>query len=94
MIKNTLLTLAVVFIGCPLLAQSNYKTMIDDPSINFYDVCAAADLYFETHDKGKGSGWVGYQRWKAENESKYFPSGDRSQADPRFAEKQYQKFVK
>jgi hypothetical protein len=45
-------------------SQSNYKEMMQDMSINFYDVCAAAELYFETHPKGKGSGWKGYQRWK------------------------------
>jgi len=67
--------------------------MMKDMSVNFYDVCAAADQYFETHDRGKGSGWKGYQRWKAENESKYYPSGDRSNVDPYFASKAYTTFV-
>lgn len=75
-------------------AQSNYKHMMQDMSVNFYEVCAAADAYFETHDKGKGSGWKGYQRWRSENESKYYPSGDRSQSDPLFAAHAYQDFIK
>lgn len=67
--------------------------MMDDPNVNFYDVVEAAEKYFETHDKGKGSGWKGYQRWKAENESKYYPSGDRSNVDPNFAQNAFKKFL-
>ncbi|MEZ4917717.1 MAG: GEVED domain-containing protein [Saprospiraceae bacterium] len=70
-----------------------YKEMMNDPSINFYDVVDAAEQYFETHPKGKGSGWKGYQRWKNENEYKYYPSGDRSNVDPYFAAHQYQNFI-
>ena len=67
--------------------------MMNDPSYNFYDVCEAADIYFQTHDKGKGSGWKPYQRWKAENESKYYPSGDRSTSISNFAAERYQSFL-
>lgn len=63
--------------------------MMDDPSINFYDVVDAAEEYFETHPKGKGSGWKPYQRWKAENESKYYPDGDRSQISPYYVSEAY-----
>lgn len=75
-------------------AQSNYKEMMNDPSVNFYDVVEAAENYFKTHDTGKGSGYKGYQRWKAENEGKYYPSGDRSNVDPYLVTKAYQKFLK
>lgn len=68
--------------------------MMNDMSVNFYDVVEEAEKYFQSHDKGKGSGWKGYQRWKAENESKYYPTGDRSKVDPYFATKAFQKFVK
>mgnify|MGYP003883515775 CR=1 FL=1 len=70
-----------------------YKQMMYDYSVNFYDVVAAAEAYFEDRDKGKGSGWKGYQRWKWENEAKYYPSGDRSNVDHRLPEKAYRKFV-
>ncbi len=47
----------------------DWKTMMYDPSYNFYEVCAEADLYFETIDKeAKGSGWKPYQRWSSEEE--------------------------
>lgn len=69
--------------------------MMYDNSYNFYQVCKAADTYFETHDPNvKGSGWMMYQRWKYLNESKYAPSGDRSQTDPLFAQNQYELFLK
>ncbi len=88
------LTVFVLFVSLSLFSfsQSNYKEMMKDMSINFYDVCAAADLYFETHEKGKGSGWKGYQRWKHENEYKYYPSGDRSNVDPYFVKNQFEQF--
>ncbi len=63
-----------------------------DPQYNFYEVVNAAEKYFENHEKGKGSGWKPYQRWKAENEGKYYPSGDRSKVDPLFVENAYLKF--
>tara|TARA_R110002072_G_scaffold200416_6_gene358166 strand:- start:2437 stop:5253 length:2817 start_codon:yes stop_codon:yes gene_type:complete len=72
----------------------SYKQMMEDLQYNFYEVVEAAESYFATHEKGKGSGWTPYQRWKAENEPKYFPSGDRSGIDPLFAEKAYLNFLK
>ncbi len=74
-------------------SQKTYKFMMGDPSYNFYDVCKEADRYFSENGKGKGSGYKGYQRWKNENESKYAPSGDRSNVDPRFVEIAYRKFL-
>lgn len=72
-----------------------YKTLIANPSINFYEVCESAEEHFKTIDKTvKGSGWKGYQRWKHANEAKYFPSGDRSQEDPQFVAKEYAKILK
>ena len=66
--------------------------MMNDNSINFYDVCKEAERYFETHDKGKGSGWKGYQRWKNANEYKFYPDGDRSNIDPFFVENAFKAF--
>ncbi|GAB5417397.1 MAG: T9SS type A sorting domain-containing protein [Crocinitomicaceae bacterium] len=68
--------------------------MAQDPQVNFYDVVAEAEAYFDTIDiHAKGSGWKGYQRWLWENEKKYYPTGDRSQIDPYFAENAYKEFV-
>ncbi len=90
---------SIVFVLCYLATSfawsQDWKSMMDDPQYNFYEVCAAADKYFETHDPNvKGSGWMGYQRWRAENESKYAPSGERHNVNPRFAEIEFQKFLK
>ena len=86
----------LLFLGLSIqaIAQSSYKEMMTDPSFNFYDVIEAAETYFETHEKGKGSGYKGYQRWKAENEGKYFPSGNRSNVDPFLVKKAYQKILR
>ena len=91
-IKTILLSLAILSYSLTF-AQKQYKQSMNDMNVNFYDVVKEADQYFQTHDKGKGSGWKGYQRWKAENESKYFPSGDRSNVDPDFSSKAYKKFL-
>jgi len=65
-----------------------------DNSINFYDVCEAADQYFEINDKNiKGSGWKQYQRWKNANEYKYYPTGERSNVDPYFSANTYNEFL-
>ena len=85
-------TLLILSISISVNAQ-DYRDMMYDNSYNFYDVCDAADAYFETHSKGKGSGYKEYQRWKAENESKYYPDGDRSDSSPLFAWLQYNEFV-
>ena len=74
--------------------SQEYKEMMQDNSINFYQVCKEADTYFKTHDKGKGSGWKGYQRWRNENESKYAPSGVRNDHDPLFVSKSYKNILK
>lgn len=66
--------------------------MINDPSINVYEVVAEAESYFQNIDKNaKGSGWKAYNRWLYENEPKFYPSGDRSNVDPYFVSKEYLK---
>jgi len=89
----SLITIGLTFLSSTANAQK-YKSMMYDNSVNFYDVCKAADKYFETHKKGKGSGWKGYQRWSADNEFKFYPSGDRNNIDPYFTKKQYDGFLK
>ena len=47
--------------------------MINDPSINVYEVVAEAESYFQNIDKNaKGSGWKAYNRWLYENEPKFY----------------------
>ncbi|MFT5722910.1 MAG: photosystem II stability/assembly factor-like uncharacterized protein [Bacteroidia bacterium] len=67
-----------------------YKYLMDDVAYNFYEVVDSAEAYFDIHGTGKGSGWKGYQRWKNENESKFYPTGDRKQAYYSGAQHSYQ----
>jgi len=90
--KYNILLLSVL-LSVSTFAQKEYKILMSDVSVNFYDVCKSADNYFETHEKSKGSGWKGYQRWKNANEYKYYPSGDRNNIDPFFVKNAYVNFT-
>ncbi len=92
--KNLTLLILALFIIISANSQRQYKAMMDDMSVNFYEVCTAADTYFATHSKGKGSGWKGFQRWKVANESKFYPSGKRDNVDHFIAEHSYEAFIK
>lgn len=91
---KTLFAFLVLVCTSSVFGQRSYKQLMNDPSVSFYEVCEAADTYFETVDKDKkGSGWKGYQRWKAQHESHFYPSGDRSSVDPHFVSKSYKKIL-
>ncbi|MFA5417038.1 MAG: PKD domain-containing protein [Bacteroidales bacterium] len=51
--------------------------MMQDPGVNFYDVQQEANLWFESHKKGKGSGYKQFKRWEYLTEQRVYPSGDR-----------------
>ena len=92
--KNILLLIVLSIFINSAYSQKKYKQMMQDNSINFYDVVIEAENYFKTHDKNiKGSGWKGYSRWKNANEYKYYPSGKRDNIDPFFTENAYQSFL-
>lgn len=65
---------------------------MDDNTYNFYDVVDSANAYFATHPTGKGSGYKDFQRWKNENESKFYPTGNRLDADYNGAITTYMEF--
>ncbi|MFT5512804.1 MAG: photosystem II stability/assembly factor-like uncharacterized protein, partial [Bacteroidia bacterium] len=86
--------LFIIFVSISVLGFSqdkSYKYMMDDINYNFYEVVDSSEAYFATHGTGKGSGWKGYQRWKNENESKFYPSGNRLDAYFDGAQRSYQK---
>ncbi len=94
--KTTFLVLFSTFYATLLLQNESfsqqtisYQEMIDDNSYNFYEVVKAAEQYFDENGRGKGSGFKHYERWKSENESKYAPSGERSNVDHYLAYKEY-----
>jgi hypothetical protein len=90
--NKIILLLAIVFVSFNSSAQKTYKHMMNNNSINFYEVCKEAEKYFEKHEKGKGSGWKGYQRWRNANEYKYYPDGVRANVDPYFVENAFKVF--
>ncbi|MBK9246673.1 MAG: hypothetical protein IPM69_00800 [Ignavibacteria bacterium] len=87
-----ILLTAVIFYSGNLQAQL-YKQMMNDPNVNFYDVVKEADRYFENRDKGKGTGWAPYQRWKFANEGRFYPSGVRNQSSPFFAQESFSAII-
>jgi len=53
-----------------------YKRMMSDTSVtNFYDIQHEFNQYFESRDKGRGSGWVQFKRWETMMEPAVFPDG-------------------
>jgi PKD repeat protein len=55
----------------------SWVEMMKDQTVNFYDVQKEANNYFETHPKGKGSGWKQYKRWEYFTKQRVYPTGDR-----------------
>lgn len=51
--------------------------MMNDPTINFYDVQEAFNEYFSDKPKGKGTGWKQFKRWEWFMEQRVYPSGER-----------------
>lgn len=51
--------------------------MMQDHSVNFYDVQKAFNIYFKDRKTGKGSGWKQFKRWEYYMESRVYPGGNR-----------------
>ena len=91
--KLVLSLLFIVFFQYISYGQK-YKDMMNDNTINFYDVLDEADLYFKTIDKNaKKSGFKQFMRWVVSNEYKYYPSGNRLLVNPEFSLEAYQKNI-
>ncbi len=59
-------------------AQSpSYVEMMNDPSVNFYDVVDAFNQHWEGKSVEKGRGWKQFKRWEAFMEPRVYPSGNR-----------------
>ena len=65
-----------------------------DPNVNVNEVVRVADAWFETHPKGKGSGYKGYQRWLILNQNAFGIDGDRRSVDPYLYLETFQKLAK
>ena len=94
--KYVKLSFGLLFLLTTLISsaqQASYKEMMNDTKYNFYDVVKAANTYFDEHGKGEGSGWKGFERWRNENESKFYPTGIRSDVDFYLPVKQYKEIA-
>ncbi len=89
--KNRFSLLLGLFLASTIAYGQAFKAKYYDYSFNFYEICAEAEAYFTTQGKEEGSGHKGFERWKNSNENKFAPSGDRSNVDPYFVEKAWQK---
>lgn len=92
--KSLKITLFILLLFTFKGQAQKYKDMMEDYSINFYDVVKEAESYFKTINKDvKGSGYKNFMRWHSSNEYKYYPSGDRASVDHGFPERAYQKYL-
>jgi photosystem II stability/assembly factor-like uncharacterized protein len=93
MFHCTRILLLVMLAALPagLFAQP-FRTMLYDNRINVNEVIRVADAYFAEVGTGKGTGYKGFQRWRYEYERRFYPSGDRSQFNPRQAWTAYRAF--
>ena len=55
----------------------DYVEMMNDPSVNFYDVVDAFNTHWEGKSIEKGRGWKQFKRWEAFMEPRVYPSGTR-----------------
>ena len=55
----------------------DYVEMMQDHSINFYDVVDAFNSHWEGQSVEKGRGWKQFKRWEAFMEPRVYPSGTR-----------------
>jgi photosystem II stability/assembly factor-like uncharacterized protein len=91
--KSFFALVTAIFLTFSLVAQEQYLKSMLDENVNFYEVCAQAEAYFNTIDRNKkGSGWKGFMRWKVANEGKYYPSGNRKHVNHALHLKAFESF--
>lgn len=73
------------------LGAQSFKAKMYNPQFNFYEVVAEAEAYFEEHGAEEGSGKKGFERWRYQNERKFYPSGNRTQVDFFIASRAFKK---
>jgi PKD repeat protein len=65
--------------------------MMKDPTVNFFKVQRAFNVYWKDRKITKGCGWKVFKRWEYMMESRVLPNGDRPL--PELAEHSYQQFL-
>ncbi len=79
------LLLIFFFVGFSI-AQNNSEVppgqswvhMMQDPSANYNEIIEKANAWYETHPKGKGSGFKAYKRWAWSERFNVMPDGKRA----------------
>ncbi|MCX6235907.1 MAG: PKD domain-containing protein [Bacteroidetes bacterium] len=66
--------------------------LMNDPSVNFYDVKQAFDEYFADRPKDRGTGWKQFKRWEWFMGQRVYPTGNR--VNPSQAWEEISKFRK
>lgn len=64
-------------LSLPQQAQ-DFHQLFADPNANFYDIKAAAEVYFQDKDQGPETDYSRYKRWEEIVEPRVYPSGDLS----------------
>ncbi len=83
------LVLPLFLYGISLNAQTVFDRL-DDPNANFNDVSTYLNTYFQTHPKGKGSGYKHFKRW--ESEMKFWIDENGNRLSPTHYQTELQKF--
>ncbi len=102
--KTFLIAVAISSISLGTFAQQNtpinqadtadypyWIEMMQDQSVNFYDVQKAFNTYWEGREITKGSGWKPYKRWEWITEQHIYPDGSRHEPDKVY--KAYNKYL-
>jgi PKD repeat protein len=66
--------------------------MMQDPSVNFFKVQRAFNLYWQNRPITKGCGWKVFKRWEYMMQSRVLPNGDRPA--PELAVQAYEQFLR
>lgn len=66
--------------------------MMKDPTVNFFKVQRAFNIYWKGRKITKGCGWKVFKRWEYMMQSRVLPNGDRPA--PELAERAYEQFLK
>ena len=86
------LTFSIVFISLVCLGQSDWRSMMDDPTANFNEIQSSFYAEFGDSAGGKGTGWKQFKRWEYYHEQRLDENGNFQSADELMQEvKKYRK---
>jgi len=75
---NKLFTTILIFLVSFTLNAQNFHELWNSANANFYDIKAAAEVYFKDKDQGIETEYSRYKRWEYFVEDRVYPSGDLS----------------